>query len=260
MRIDEVLTWESFVVLGHRGAPVEKTENTLDSFIAAVEAGADGVELDIHLSLDQVPVVSHDPEISTTAGETVRIRERKWSDLAALEVLMGGKAGRLCRLDDVLEALRSCLIDVELKDLPLGVAEFASSRIGEVVARSIKAHRAEDRVLFTSFYIPHLERAAGVAPEIPRGWLLAPTMQAAEAARLASIKGMACLLPHTSGLGGNSADLSRVVDAVREQGPAIIVWTVNDPSLASDLRAAGAAGVITDEPAAISKALQRGND
>jgi glycerophosphoryl diester phosphodiesterase len=50
-------------VFGHRGAMTEAPENTIPSFLAAERLGVDGVELDVHLSRDGVPVVTHDPWI-----------------------------------------------------------------------------------------------------------------------------------------------------------------------------------------------------
>jgi len=48
------------LVIGHRGYPAKYPENTIASFIAALYYGADGVELDVWLSGDGVPVVIHD--------------------------------------------------------------------------------------------------------------------------------------------------------------------------------------------------------
>ncbi len=50
-------------VFSHRGAMMEAPENTIPGFLAAEAMGADGVELDVHLSRDGVAVVTHDPWI-----------------------------------------------------------------------------------------------------------------------------------------------------------------------------------------------------
>ena len=52
------------LVLGHRGSPLRERENTLKSFKRAIEEGADGVELDVHPTLDNHLVVSHDSIIN----------------------------------------------------------------------------------------------------------------------------------------------------------------------------------------------------
>ncbi|TML76913.1 MAG: glycerophosphodiester phosphodiesterase, partial [Actinobacteria bacterium] len=51
-------------VIAHRGASARAPENTLTAFRAALEAGADGVELDARLTADDVVVVLHDDDVS----------------------------------------------------------------------------------------------------------------------------------------------------------------------------------------------------
>ena len=52
------------VVHGHRGSRGTRPENTLPAFEEGARVGADFLELDVHLSKDDVPIVSHDPVIS----------------------------------------------------------------------------------------------------------------------------------------------------------------------------------------------------
>ncbi len=255
MRLDEVIAWGHFAVLGHRGAPEEETENTLLSFSRAVDSGADGVELDVHLSKDGVGVVCHDPVVSTPAGTEVRVAEVDWADLAGLDVVMGGRPGKLCRLEEALDLLSGFLVDIELKDLPLGSPELAESRIGEVVARAVLRKGEVEKTLLTSFYLPHLQRAEATAPEILRGWLLPPGMDPRDATGLAAVRGVSYLLPHTSALGG-AGRIDEVVDRLASEGLGMLCWTVNDVDLARSLKAAGAAGVITDRPGRIAEAVR----
>jgi glycerophosphoryl diester phosphodiesterase len=52
----------------HRGASKNAPENTMAAFAAAVELGVDGLELDIHLSRDGIPVVIHDESLERTTN------------------------------------------------------------------------------------------------------------------------------------------------------------------------------------------------
>src|SRR5689334_18281508 len=61
--------------IGHRGASGEAPENTLASFELAWQQGADGIELDIQLSSDGVPVVIHDPDLRRTTSGDGRVNE-----------------------------------------------------------------------------------------------------------------------------------------------------------------------------------------
>lgn len=62
-------------IFGHRGYPAKFAENSLEGFEYALENGVDGIEFDVHLTRDQVPVVMHDEKSTAppTARETSRI-------------------------------------------------------------------------------------------------------------------------------------------------------------------------------------------
>jgi glycerophosphoryl diester phosphodiesterase len=63
---------------GHRGASAAYPENTLASFEAAIRDGAEGIESDVHVSLDGVLVMFHDPSLERTTDSKGLIRERNW--------------------------------------------------------------------------------------------------------------------------------------------------------------------------------------
>ena len=59
---------EKTLVWAHRGASAYRPENTLEAFALAVEMGADGVELDVHITKDGHVVVNHDERIDRTSN------------------------------------------------------------------------------------------------------------------------------------------------------------------------------------------------
>ncbi|KAG8791059.1 hypothetical protein FRC12_010249 [Ceratobasidium sp. 428] len=63
---------------GHRGASAAFPENTLASFEAAMRDGAEGIESDVHVSLDDVVLMFHDPSLGRTTDGRGLIREKKW--------------------------------------------------------------------------------------------------------------------------------------------------------------------------------------
>ena len=73
------------VVLGHRGSPQEAPENTLPSFRKALEQGADGVELDVHLTCDGALVVFHNYTLSGTTGSRGFLAKRTLEELKELD-------------------------------------------------------------------------------------------------------------------------------------------------------------------------------
>ena len=117
-------------VWAHRGASALEPENTMRSFQAAADLGADGIELDIQLTRDRVPVVIHDPMLWTDGTQLhlrhhadmaglrpLWVRDLDWTDLQDVPVVwLGGRPERLTRFEQVIEATPEWLwLDVELK-------------------------------------------------------------------------------------------------------------------------------------------------
>ena len=74
------------LILGHRGYKAKYVENTRESFLKALEAGADGIELDVHLTKDGQVVVFHDFEMSRMTKEKGFIFEYSLEELRALKL------------------------------------------------------------------------------------------------------------------------------------------------------------------------------
>src|SRR5690242_4412012 len=92
------------LIIGHRGAPIVALENTMPAFEAAIAAGADGIEFDVRLSSDGVPVIIHDDTLSRTHGVRGRVAELTAEELRSFGVpglrdlfeLMAGNNLLLC--------------------------------------------------------------------------------------------------------------------------------------------------------------------
>lgn len=74
------------LIIGHRGASSFAPENTLAAFRRAIDDGAEGIELDVRLAADGVPVVHHDATLKRTAGRDVRIADLTSQKLAEADV------------------------------------------------------------------------------------------------------------------------------------------------------------------------------
>ena len=75
---------EKTLILAHRGASAYAPENTLEAFSLAADMGADGVELDVHLTADGQPVVHHDDKINRTSNAQGTVREYTLAELRAI--------------------------------------------------------------------------------------------------------------------------------------------------------------------------------
>lgn len=118
------------LIFGHRGMPSRHVqENTLLSFMQAVQAGADGVEFDLRLSKDGEIVVGHDKDLSRIAGTASKISDLTAKELKALTLR---SSGQILTLNEVTEAITSPLqLDMEIKDakvVPLLIAKLKTSK------------------------------------------------------------------------------------------------------------------------------------
>jgi len=107
-------------IFAHRGASGAYPENTILAFQKAVEAGADGVEFDLHRTRDGVLVVHHDFDLERTASVPLVIAESDYADLAQYD--LGAWKGKfpkqtLPTLEEVLAVFRGTemMINIELK-------------------------------------------------------------------------------------------------------------------------------------------------
>src|SRR6185436_15674877 len=74
------------LIIGHRGASAVTPENTLGAFRLATEVGADGIEFDVRLSRDGMPVVIHDDNLRRTGLDPRRVVDLKASELKQIDV------------------------------------------------------------------------------------------------------------------------------------------------------------------------------
>lgn len=107
-------------VFAHRGASHYAPENTLPAFALAAEQGADGIELDVHLTKDGELVVIHDEKLDRTTNGTGWVKDYTLAELktfCADNHLSGYPDARIPTLREVLELIRptGLLVNIELK-------------------------------------------------------------------------------------------------------------------------------------------------
>jgi glycerophosphoryl diester phosphodiesterase len=142
------------IAIAHRGDPVAQRENTLPAFAAAVENGADMVELDLHRAGDGEIVVLHDSSLIRLWGVDQEVGDL---DLAALADV-GAGAVRIPTLRQVLDAVA----------MPLMV-DFTGPEVLEGAVTAIREAGAMRRSLFVSGDIHALAELRDLAPEARLG-------------------------------------------------------------------------------------------
>lgn len=90
--------------IAHRGYKAKYPENTMKAFSAAIAAGAHAVETDLHITKDDVVVLSHDGNLKRCFGRDEKIIDKNWDEIKDLRTIQEPHE-RLPRLSDLLEFL-----------------------------------------------------------------------------------------------------------------------------------------------------------
>jgi glycerophosphoryl diester phosphodiesterase len=221
------------LVFAHRGGAALAPENTMGAFERGLALGADGVELDVHLSRDGVVVVHHDRTLDRTTGLRGLVAGRTAGELA--------RAG-VPALSDVLHVHRDARVIVELK---VNHRELAAAAV-DVVRRA----DAVERVCIGSFGCRVMRAVRRLEPALA-------TSAAREEVRWALYRSW-CRWPLSSAAydgyqvperaGATRVVSDRFVRDAHGAGLGVQVWTVDTIDEARRLISWGVDGLITDRP------------
>ena len=240
--------WPNPMIIGHRGTAGEAPENTMASFLMAVEQGAHAVELDVCLSKDGELMVIHDDTLDrTTNGEGIvaelTAKEIRQYD-AGLWFHERFEGEKVPLLEEVFDRLPSdFLINVELK----GGQDRLEERLAELLVRRNRV----ETVFLSSFHHKKLANMKRLIPEIRVG--LGYAANVVDHIAFADLFGPGLFSLHPKhGLIG----LNEIGQAV-ERGTHVYPWTVNEPEMMRMLLHANVSGLITDFPGRAHASLQQ---
>ena len=156
------------LIFAHRGGCALGPENTIAAFDLGLQAGADGLELDVRLSADAVPVVHHDSTLDRTTSASGPVAARTAADLARIDAGWRFEGGGwfpfrhqgvgVPTLGDVLRKYPGVPIIIEMK--------VDSREMGEAVARDVRAAGAVDRVCAAGYGARSAAAARAALPEM----------------------------------------------------------------------------------------------
>jgi glycerophosphoryl diester phosphodiesterase len=238
------------VIVAHRGASRQAPENTMEAFRLAVEAGADAIELDVHLTADGQLAVIHDETLERTTDHTGRIADQTMDQIREADA-----GATFSRPDDsgfpfADRGLRVPTLPEVLEWLPdaLGlVIEIKARAAADAVVAAVATHPvlASARLSVISFDEATIERVRELNPDIRTGYLLVPTQPIEPALVWATEHGHLGVHPWEGDLGIDPLPLLAEAHAYgREVG----CYVVNDPERMKHLAALGLWGFVTDVP------------
>ena len=223
------------LIIGHRGASAVAPENTMAAFREAIAAGSDGIEFDVRLSRDGVPVIIHDNNLRRTSGLPHRIADLTSSEIEDLKV--------------GVPSLEQLFTLFEENDLSLYLemkSDSAAERepLATACCKLINEFSFRDRVFVECFDLTALEVIKSIDPEIRTAALFEPRFFENQLIidRATAIGASAVALHHR--LARNP-----LVQKAKDAGLAVAVWTVDDPAWIERARSMGIDALITNNPA-----------
>ncbi len=222
-------------------------ENTVPSFEAALEAGCDGIELDVRMTQDGELVVHHDAAAENDSG-SVPIDGSTWAALKHLRFKGAGGGYGIPHLETVLRALSGRgLLNIEVK--PAG---NRADEVAEKVCAAADKVRPRESVLISSFDLDILAGVLRREKGLLLGYLFSSTDALNHLEDSEVVNTLTALHPRHDLV--NEALMKRA----RERGYDVHAWTVDDAPEARRLVALGVTSVITNRPDICGRVLYEG--
>ncbi len=240
------------LIIGHRGASAVAPENTLASFRTAIEAGADGIEFDVRLSRDGVPVIIHDDTLRRTGLRPERVVDLTAEELQHVDAgswfsSTEYRAEKIPTLQQLLEDFSNndALLYLELK--------CAASEIPEIVSATadlLEKYSIGDRTIVECFDLSALVAMKQRAPDIKTAALFEPRLS-----NPSNLLSGQSLVARAMATGTDEIALhhrlanKRTIQAAQDAGLKVVVWTVDDPRWIQRSQERGVDCLITNDPA-----------
>ncbi len=245
--------------LGHRGTGLTREghpfpENSVSSFEAAMREGADGIELDVEITMDGKLIIMHDDTVDRTTDCSGCVSELTFDQVRQCRLLDGDGNPTEEHPPTLAEAYAAAgdaaLVNVELKvyEPPCLTDTTGPEQLVPLALEEVAAIGAEDRTLFSSFDETAAELVKTEQPAYYSAFLSLVT--GPDEVETAGRLGLDAIHPFLS----VSADT--VQDAL-DSGLQVNVWTVDGAELMQDLIDMGATAIITNEPAIFAEVVAR---
>jgi glycerophosphoryl diester phosphodiesterase len=221
--------------IAHRGVRDRYPENSIPAFVAAIDQGADAIELDVHATADGVVVVHHDAFLSTSIASPHAGRAINSLTLAELTTFELAPGVAVPTLEDTLRTIcpnARAYVEIKAPGIERLVADVIAS-VPEAIENSA-IHCFDHRVS---------KRFASLGSGIPTGILLvAYPVDSREVLEAAGARDF-----------WESCEFidKDLVDTIHSASGRVIAWTCNDPAEWRRLVAVGVDGICTDRVGAL---------
>lgn len=245
------------LIIAHRGASATAPENTLAAFRQAIEDGAEGIEMDVRLAKDGVPVVFHDAQLNRVGRCEGRVIDYSSTQLQTLDVgswfneknpknyASVFSKERISTLKQTLNFLNSYkgLIYIELKAKKTEIETLVKA-----VCEEIKKSALLENIIVKSFKLEAIPRIRQICPNVKTAALFAPKI-------MTILRKEKNLLTLADELGADQVSLhfslltSSLTKKADEKKFPLTIWTVDSPMWVKRALNLGVEAIITNNPA-----------
>lgn len=229
------------MIFAHRGASKEAPENTMPAFELAYQYVADGIETDVQLTKDNIPVLIHDETVNRTTDAIGFVKDYTYKELQALDA---GSWKSPAYIDAKIPTLDDLLAWNQDKHLKLNIElknnKIAYKKLEEIVLEKLKQYNMEKETILSSFSERSIERLHKMNPSVPYALLTS--------------KVKAHLIPFSKKTRADGIHIryrllsNRLVKQANSEGLYVAVYTVNHPTRIKRAIRLGCHIVITDVP------------
>ncbi len=217
--------------IGHRGANGYEPENTLVSFQKALDMQVDGIELDVHLSIDGNLIVMHDDTIDRTTNGKGFVNQLTLKELKSFKINYTIEIPTLEEVFDLVD--KKCLINIELKN----------HETAEKVVQLIEKYIEEKNWKYADFIVSSfdwnaIQQIRFLNDKIPIGVLTEDDLDLAFS--YAKFLKAEAINPDFHLL------TAEKVAEFHKKGIKVFPWTVNNPEDIQKMKAMKVDGIITD--------------
>ena len=230
------------LIFAHRGLARDVFENTLAAYQAALDAGVDGIEIDVSQTADGRLVCFHDDDLMRISGVKEKLRSTPYRDLRSIPLEGHERVPTLDEAFDVIGTQVPIILDVKYSHrFDFGIVE--------PLTRLLRRRQAEcsPNVTVSSFNYLLLDRLVATLPWLRIGFIMGPDSRHAKIGMWKRFSSRYHAV-HPS----RSLVSSLAVEKWRRRGWTVVTWTVNEPDEARRVADAGVDVIITDDPTAIT--------
>lgn len=252
------------MVIAHQGGDGLWPGDTLFAFQNAADLGVDVLEMDLHLTKDNVLVLIHDETVDRTTNGSGSVEQMTLAEIKSLDAghhwspdngatfPYRGQGITIPTLEEVFQAFPGYRMVIEIKKTERSMAA--------PFCALIRQYAMQNRVLVASF---HDERMAEFRTECPEAATSSARQETTTFVLLSKVFLGGLVSPHYHSLqvpeksSGIIVMTSQFVRAAHARNLKVEPWTIDDPAQMRQYIAWGVDGLITDRPDLLLEALGR---